>query len=50
MQGIVPKLTETPGKMRNAAEPMGARNEDVYCGLLGLSKDDLAELVATGVV
>jgi crotonobetainyl-CoA:carnitine CoA-transferase CaiB-like acyl-CoA transferase len=50
MQGIVPKLSETPGKMRNASEPMGARNEEVFCGLLGLSKDDLAALAAAGVV
>ena len=50
MQGIVPKLSETPGKMRNATERMGSRNEEVYGGLLGLSRDEIADLMAAGVI
>ena len=50
MQGIVPKLSESPGRIRNAAEPMGSRNEEVYCGLLGLSKQELEELREAGVI
>jgi len=50
MQGIVPKLSATPGRMRNANEYMGSRNEEIYCGLLGLSKDELADLMAERVI
>ncbi len=50
MQGIVPKLSETPGKMRNATEHMGSRNEEVYGGLLGLSRDEIADLMAASVI
>jgi len=50
MHGIVPKLSESPGRMRNAFEPMGSRNEEVYCGLLGLSKQELQALRESGVI
>jgi crotonobetainyl-CoA:carnitine CoA-transferase CaiB-like acyl-CoA transferase len=50
MQGIVPKLSETPGEMPRANEAMGARNEEIYCGLLGLSKQELQDLQAAGVI
>ena len=48
--GIPFKLSETPGLVRNANEPLGARNEEVYCGLLGLSREKLKELKDAGVI
>jgi len=38
MQGIVPKLSHTPGTVRHAGLPMGASNEEVFCGLLGMGR------------
>ena len=50
MQGVVPKFSEAPGAVRNACHPLAADNEDVYCGLLGVSQDELADLMAEGVI
>lgn len=51
MVGVVPRLTRTPGAIEHlgAGEP-GAHNEEIYCGRLGLGRDDLAALRARGVV
>ena len=51
MPGIVPKLSRTPGEVRSAGPAaVGAHNEDIYCGRLGLTRDDLSALAAKGVV
>ncbi|OAN40643.1 CaiB/BaiF CoA transferase family protein [Mycolicibacterium iranicum] len=49
--GVVPVLSETPGTIRYAgsARP-GQHNEDVYCGLLGRSPDELDVLRKDGVL
>ncbi len=49
--GIVPKLSETPGTIRNAgsAEP-GQHNVEVYIELLGVDEADLQALRAKGVL
>jgi len=49
--GIVPRLTATPGTVRNAgpAEP-GQHNADIYTGLLGKSGAQLDALRAEGVL
>ena len=51
MPGVVPRLTATPGRIERAgpARP-GEHNEEIYCGRLGLSRDDLAALARRGVV
>jgi len=49
-QGIIPKFSETPGRVRHACHPLGAHNEEIYCGLLGCSRDELADLMAAGIV
>lgn len=49
--GIVPKFSETPGKVRWSARwEQGADNRDVYGGLLGYSDSALAELNKEGVL
>jgi succinyl-CoA---D-citramalate CoA-transferase len=49
--GIVPKFSETPGRVRwSGPWPEGSHNRDVYGGLLGLSDDELAELSEEGVL
>ena len=51
MVGVVPRLSLTPGDVRDAGRlQVGADNEEIYCGRLGLSRDELAALRARGVV
>ncbi|HEX2401214.1 MAG TPA: CoA transferase, partial [Mycobacterium sp.] len=49
--GVVPVLSETPGTIRNAgpARP-GQHNDEIYCGLLGKSVEQLAALREEGVL
>jgi len=50
MQGIVPKLSETPGKVKWAGPPMGAYNEEVYMGVLGLSEEEYKQYRSDGII
>ena len=44
------KLSETPGQIRWLAPMPGEHNDDVYIGLLGHTKDELARWRADGVI
>ncbi len=44
------KLSETPGRVRWLAPLPGEHNEEVFVGLLGHSRDDLARWRAEGVI
>jgi formyl-CoA transferase len=49
--GIVPKFSETPGAVRwSGTWEHGSHNEEVYCGLLGLSDAELGRLREDGIV
>jgi formyl-CoA transferase len=49
--GIVPKFSETPCEVRwSATWEEGSHNEEIYCGLLGLSDSELGRLREAGVV
>jgi crotonobetainyl-CoA:carnitine CoA-transferase CaiB-like acyl-CoA transferase len=50
MQGVVPRLSETPGEVRHAGQALGASNESVYGELLGLGRQQLDELRRDGVI
>jgi len=50
MQGVFPRLSETPGAVRHLGPELGEHNTDVYGRLLGVSDHDLAVLSARGVV
>lgn len=50
MQNVMYRLSTTPGEIRWAGRPLGADNEAVYVGELGLASDDLDELVRQGVI
>jgi formyl-CoA transferase/succinyl-CoA--D-citramalate CoA-transferase len=51
MPGVVPKLSRTPGQITSAGPVTpGAHNEVIYCGRLGLTRDDLADLAKRGIV
>lgn len=42
--GVVVKLSETPGGIERRAPAVGEHNEEVYCGLLGLPREELSTL------
>jgi crotonobetainyl-CoA:carnitine CoA-transferase CaiB-like acyl-CoA transferase len=44
------KLSETPGRVRWLAPHPGEHNQEVFVGLLGYSRDDLARWHAEGVI
>ncbi|MFN8557710.1 MAG: CoA transferase [Dehalococcoidia bacterium] len=50
MQGVTPKLSETPGVVHRAGPLLGEHNATVYGDLLGLTAGDLNGLRDSGVV
>ena len=51
MQNSFPKLSATPGSVRKLAPAMvGEDNDAVYGELLGMSRDEIAELTARGAI
>ncbi len=48
--GPYPILSDTPGSIRTPCPRLGAHNEEVYCGLFGFSKEELANLKREGVI
>jgi len=47
---MIPKLSETPGRTDWAGPEVGAFNEEVYCEVLGLSREEMAGLKEKGVI
>jgi crotonobetainyl-CoA:carnitine CoA-transferase CaiB-like acyl-CoA transferase len=50
MQSVIPTLDETPGRIDHPGPELGAHNREVYLGELGLTDEELAELVEQGVI
>ena len=50
MQGVYPRFSRTPGAVSRGAPRLGAHNEEVYCGLLGLTTEELEELRREDVI
>ncbi len=50
MQGAVPRMTRTPGKVRHPGRELGADNDEIYVGELGLSRAELSRLKALKVI
>jgi crotonobetainyl-CoA:carnitine CoA-transferase CaiB-like acyl-CoA transferase len=50
MQGVVPKLSRSPGAVRHAGRPPGDANHEIYGEVLGLSQAELESLRAEGVI
>jgi len=50
MQDVFPRMSATQGTVRWPGPPLGAHNDEVYGGLLGLSADERAGLARDGVI
>jgi len=50
MQGVVPRLSDTPGRIDHAGPVLGSSNDAVYGDLLGLTDDELSALRTSGVI
>jgi formyl-CoA transferase len=50
MPDVLPKLSETPGRIRFAGLPMGVHNEEIYRGRLGLAQAEFDALKAEGII
>jgi crotonobetainyl-CoA:carnitine CoA-transferase CaiB-like acyl-CoA transferase len=48
--GIVPKLSESPGRVEFVAPLLGAHNDEIYKELMGLSDDDCKRLKDQGTI
>ena len=48
--GMVPKLSETPGRTDWPGAEVGAFNEEILGGLLGISADERQKLAAEGII
>ncbi len=47
---VIPKLSETPGRTEWAGAEIGEHNDEVFSGLLGMSRDEIAALQNNGVI
>jgi succinyl-CoA:(S)-malate CoA-transferase subunit B len=47
---LVPKLSATPGKVNWLGEALGAHNDEIYRGLLGLGDEEIARLKDEAVI
>jgi crotonobetainyl-CoA:carnitine CoA-transferase CaiB-like acyl-CoA transferase len=50
MQGVYPRFSRTPGRIRGGAPRLGEHNREVYGELLGMGEAELAALEAEGVI
>jgi crotonobetainyl-CoA:carnitine CoA-transferase CaiB-like acyl-CoA transferase len=47
---VIIRLQATPGRIQRLAGPLGADNDAVFRGLLGLSPEEISRLVKAGVI
>jgi len=50
MEGVFPRMADTPGEVRHAGKSMGADNDEIYLNRLCLSKTEVDELKRDGVI
>ena len=48
--GPYPQLSETPGSYDRPAPGLGDHNEEIYRGIMGFSKEELARLRDEGII
>ena len=47
---VLPKLSETPGGTDWIGPKLGAHNEEVFCGILGMSRSELEDLIDKEII
>lgn len=47
---FAPKFNNTPGSTEWVGPPLGAHNNEIYCGVLGMCEGELAELREQGII
>jgi formyl-CoA transferase len=50
MHNVVPKLSDSPGRVRHVGPELGEHTEDIYRDLLGLDDGAIASLRSAGVI
>ena len=50
MPGVVPRFSATPGSIRSTGPAMGANNNEVFGGWLGLTQSEQDDLRELGVI
>jgi len=50
VQGVIPKLSETPGEIQHLGAKLGQDTRDVLAELAGIEPDELEDLSAQGVI
>jgi succinyl-CoA---D-citramalate CoA-transferase len=50
MQNVVPRLSETSGRVRWTGPKLGQHNEEVFTEVLGMDEEDLDGLRERGIV
>lgn len=50
MQGVFPRFSLTPGRVYRGAPALGEHNKEVYCGLLGLTDEELGRLQGEKII
>ena len=50
VQNVIPRLSETPGRILSGAPKLGEHNAEVYGGLLGLSEEEMELLKTEGII
>jgi crotonobetainyl-CoA:carnitine CoA-transferase CaiB-like acyl-CoA transferase len=50
MEGVFPRMTGTPGKVRHAGKSMGADNDEIYLNRLCMTRGELDALRKDGII
>jgi formyl-CoA transferase len=50
MQNVIPKLSETPGRIRTPSPALGEHNDEIYLEFLGMPRERYEALKSARVI